>query len=464
METRANYVIVGIFTLVAIVAAFAFVYWTAGVGDRGEVTQLRVRIPGSASGLGRGSSVLFNGVKVGEVQRVFIDVNNPSDAIADTRVDRLTPITSSTQADIGLAGLTGTANIELKGGNLSEPNLLDVAEQEDRVAEIRANPSAVTNLLQTAQSILTRADTVVSELEGFVKDARGPLTDTIHNVEGFSEALNRNSEGIDRFLASVSDLSVTLSGASQKLENTLTSAENILNAVEPQKVEQMVGDAQVFISRLRSSSQNLEQIMAGVDKAVASFKTLSDNATGTLTRVDSVLNNANGILENVDPATVRTALTNIEQASTTINRAANDIAGVTETVNSRRGDIDKFIADASQLADRLNQASVRVDGVLAKLDGLLGSDDAKGVMAELNSTIREFRQVATTLNARMGPITDGLARFSGQGLRDVEAFVNEGRRAMSRIEEAISDLGRNPQRIITGGEGTVRTFDGRTRR
>ena len=84
METRANYVIVGIFTLAAILAAFAFVYWTAAVGDRGETTVLRVRIPGSASGLGRGSAVLFNGVRVGDVRRVYIDVQNPRVAIADT--------------------------------------------------------------------------------------------------------------------------------------------------------------------------------------------------------------------------------------------------------------------------------------------------------------------------------------------------------------------------------------------
>ena len=36
METKANYVIVGIFTLAAILAAFGFVYWTAAIGDRGE--------------------------------------------------------------------------------------------------------------------------------------------------------------------------------------------------------------------------------------------------------------------------------------------------------------------------------------------------------------------------------------------------------------------------------------------
>ena len=119
METRANYVIVGIFTLVAIVAAFAFVYWTSAIGDRGETATLRVRIPGSASGLGRGSAVLFNGVKVGDVRRVYIDVLNPTVAIADAEIDRLTPITKSTQADIGIAGLTGQSNIELKGADLN---------------------------------------------------------------------------------------------------------------------------------------------------------------------------------------------------------------------------------------------------------------------------------------------------------------------------------------------------------
>ena len=129
METKANYVLVGIFTLVAIVAAFAFVYWTAAIGDRGETAILRVRIPGSAAGLGRGSAVLFNGVKVGDVSRVYIDVNDPSIAIADTEIDRLTPLTKSTRADIGIAGLTGQANIELKGANLNEPKLLDEAEE-----------------------------------------------------------------------------------------------------------------------------------------------------------------------------------------------------------------------------------------------------------------------------------------------------------------------------------------------
>ncbi len=166
METRANYVLVGFFTVLVILAAFGFVYWTANIGDRGETAVLRFRIPGSASGLSRGSAVLFNGVKVGDVRRVYLDLSNPSVAIADAEVDRLTPITQSTKADVGLAGLTGTANIELTGGDLNEPNLFDLAEERDTVAEIQASPSAVTNLLQTAQSLLTRLILLCPSLKG----------------------------------------------------------------------------------------------------------------------------------------------------------------------------------------------------------------------------------------------------------------------------------------------------------
>jgi len=457
METRANFVAVGLFTVLTILAAFGFVYWQAAGVDQGETTTLRVRIPGSASGLGRGSSVLFNGVRVGDVRRVFIDVNNPSVAIADTRVDKLTPITPSTVADIGLAGLTGQANIELKGGSTSEQNILQRAEEEGRIAEITANPSAVTNLLQTAQTILTRADNVIASLEGFVGDARTPLLETVQNAQRFSEALGRNADSIDSFLENVGKLSEMLGGASDQLTRTLASAEQLLNSVDRDKVSNIVGNVEELTQRFRESTTELDQIMAGVKTAVASINDLSRNADGAITKVDN-------ILEGVDPAAVRTALTNFQQASTTVNNAVNDVAKVTEKVGARAGDIDGIITDAKELASRLNQASTRVDGVLQKLDGLLGSDDAEGLMADASKTLAAFRQVADTLNARMGTITDGLARFSGSGLRDVEALVRDGRRAIMRIESAVSDLERNPQRIITGGSGTVREYDGRARR
>lgn len=457
METRANYVIVGIFTLITVLAAFGFVWWTAGYGDRGEVATLRFRIHGSASGLVRGSVVLFNGVKVGDVTRVYIDVANPSVAIADAQVDRLTPVTRSTQADVGLAGLTGQANIEMRGGNPDEPTLLDLAEAEGGVAELTANPSAVANLLENAQSLFQRADAVLLQLEGFATDARGPITETLKNVERFSAALGDNADNIDEFLASVGTLSESITAVSGRLETTLAAAEDLISAVDRDQVKQTVANVEQFTARLSSASDNLETLMQGVEAGVASITAFSDSANQTLTRVDA-------IIDSVDPASVRTALTNFEQASTTANAAVNDIGKVAQKVGERAEDIDVIITDAKQLAARLAQASERVDGILVKVDSLLGSDEAGGLMAEASDTLKAFREVADTLNARMGTITDGLARFSGQGLREVDALVRDTRRSINRIERAITDLERNPQRIISGGAGEVREFDGRARR
>lgn len=457
METRANYVIVGIFTLAAIMAAFAFVYWTAAIGDRGETALLRIRIPGSASGLGRGSFVLFNGVKVGDVRRVYIDVQNPNAAIADTEVDRLTPITKSTQADIGIAGLTGQANVELKGANPNEPLLFDEAEESGTVAEIVANPSAVTNLLETAQDIFTRADKVISQLEGFTNDARGPLTDTVRNIQKFSEALAANSDGVDKFLASVSSLSSTLEGASGRLDSTLAAIQDLLGAVDRDRVKDIVANVEATTKNLKQTSDRFDEVLGNVNTAVGSINDFAQKTQGTLARVDKVL-------DGIDPDDVRQALANIQSASENANKAAADIAEVTDKFVKRSDDIDKTISDAQQLAERLNNASTRVDGILAKVDELLGSGEANGVMADARATLNSFKQVADTLNARLGTITDNLARFSGEGLRNVNALVQDSRRSIQRIEEAVTDLQRNPQRILSGGDGEVRQYNGRMRR
>ncbi|ESW64693.1 MCE family protein [Mesorhizobium sp. C277A] len=457
METRANYVIVGIFTLAAILAAFGFVYWTAQIGDRGETAELRVRIQGSASGLGPGSLVLFNGVKVGVVKRVYFDRNDPNAAIATTEIDQTTPLTKSTQADIGIASLAGQVNIELKGADPKEPNLLEEAAKEGRTAEIIANPSAVTNLLQTAQNIFTRADKVLSELEGFTRDVRGPLTQTVKNAQTFSDALARNADGIDKFLTAVSALSDELKGVSGKLDGTLKAAEGLLNAVDKDKIKSIVANVDAVTANLKETSGQLDGVIKNVDTAVGSVNDFAKRTQGTLAKVDNVL-------DGIDPAQVRVALANIQKASENANKAAADIAQVTDKFADRADDIDETIKDAKQLASRLNDASVRVDGILKRVDTLLGSGQADGVMADARDTLKSFKQVADTLNARLGTITDNIARFSGQGLSNVEALVQDSRRSISRIEEAVTDLSRNPQRILSGGDGEVRQFDGRARR
>ena len=67
METRANFIVIGAFTLAAVVGAFMFVMWIAGYGATGAHKRYQIVFNGSVSGLSNGALVLFNGLKVGEV-------------------------------------------------------------------------------------------------------------------------------------------------------------------------------------------------------------------------------------------------------------------------------------------------------------------------------------------------------------------------------------------------------------
>jgi phospholipid/cholesterol/gamma-HCH transport system substrate-binding protein len=244
---------------------------------------------------------------------------------------------------------------------------------------------------------------------------------------------------------------------SGKLDGTLTAAQDLLNSVDRDRVREIVANIDDTTKNLKATSDRFDEVIGNVNTAVGSINDFANKTQGTLARVDKVL-------DGIDPEDVRQALANIAKASDSADKAASDIAEVTHKFANRADDIDQTIRDAKQLAERLNNASVRVDGILAKVDNLLGSGEANGVMADARATLKSFKQVADTLNARLGTITDNLARFSGEGLKNVDALVQDSRRSINRIEQAVTDLQRNPQRILSGGDGEVRQYDGRARR
>jgi phospholipid/cholesterol/gamma-HCH transport system substrate-binding protein len=115
------------------------------------------------------------------------------------------------------------------------------------------------------------------------------------------------------------------------------------------------------------------------------------------------------------------------------------------------------------MANKLNSASTRVDGILIKLDALLGTDNTQSLFAQARDTLASFKSVADNLNTRIGPIADNLQKFSSGGLRDVQSLVNDTRSTIQNLNDTISNFDRNPQRLIFGGEN-VKQYDGRTRR
>ncbi len=115
METRANYALVGLFTLGVIAAGFAFVYWFSGLGGQTKREQVRIVFTGTVTGLGRGSSVLFNGLRVGEVTDIRFNGDDPQRIYVTVDIDRTTPLRADTRARIEAQGLAGVVAIQMLG-------------------------------------------------------------------------------------------------------------------------------------------------------------------------------------------------------------------------------------------------------------------------------------------------------------------------------------------------------------
>ncbi|MEW9615144.1 MlaD family protein [Shinella sp. S4-D37] len=456
METKANYALVGFFTVLVMAAAFAFVYWMSQYGRGGEMAQLAVRIPGSANGLSIGSPVRFNGIPVGSVRSLAIDADDPRFSIAMTEVSTSAPVKQSTTAVLEVQGLTGAAYIELSGGEGADANILREAFDSEIPAVLTAEQSSVTNILSTADKILKRADAAITDIQGFVADARGPLTTTIQNAEQFSGALARNGEKVDQFLQSVGGLSETFRNLSGQLDSTLASVDALIKAVDPKKVEDFVGNVDKVSRDIAAASGDIKTTVEGFRKTAETFDTFGRQATASLDKIDS-------LIAAVDPQKVGGAINDISVATADARKAIASVTGVADRIGAREEDIDQIITDVQQMSGKLNAASTRVDGVLAKLDGFLGEGDSESLFAEAKATLQSIKQAADTLNGRIGPIADGLQRFSGSGLRDIEALVLDTRRTIQNLDGAISGFERNPQRLLFGGE-TVKQYDGRNRR
>ena len=204
-------------------AAFAFVFWTARYGDTANRVPIIISIPGSAAGLTRGSPILFNGIRVGDVTRVALDAQNPQLAFAEAEVDRQTPIKPSTRAALTVQGLTGQAYVELTGGLGTEPNL--ITEDMTDPLVINADPSFFTDVAASTRALLARADTVLEQIDRVTDDIGSPLVETVRNAETFTGALAARTDEIDAFLASVGEMGTAINQIATRADPLLARIE-----------------------------------------------------------------------------------------------------------------------------------------------------------------------------------------------------------------------------------------------
>jgi phospholipid/cholesterol/gamma-HCH transport system substrate-binding protein len=203
METKANYVLVGVFTLAVIAAVCGFVYWFSRTGASRDHAVYRAVFEGSVSGLRRGSSVLFNGIKYGEVSNLKLDADDPHKVVATLTVERQTPVRADTKVTLEYQGLTGAASVALKGGAQTAP-ALEAGNNE--FPTLYAEPGAGQDLAQSAREMMGHIDGVVQKIDSFLADSDAGLRATVRNMETFTDALAHKSDRIDNILAGLEKL------------------------------------------------------------------------------------------------------------------------------------------------------------------------------------------------------------------------------------------------------------------
>lgn len=455
METKANYTIVGFFVLLVVAASAGFIYWMEAYGRQGPIAELVVRIPGSANGLSIGSAVRFNGIQVGTIKQLQIDPEDPRFTIARTQVKADTPVHSSTVAKLELSGLTGSGYIELTAAGQKGPNILQVALDNDTYAELTADRSSLANLLATADQIMKRLDDTVTQVQGVVDNISTPLTQTVSNVESFTKVLADNSDEIESFLSAAGDMSKTIKGVSETLNTALTSVNKLVEAVDADQVKSIVDNAETITTNVASASENIQKVVDQFDDTLATYQDFGEQAHTAFTQL-------NKIVSSVDPEKVSTSVDDFATVMDEAKAATASIRNIADNVNARSDDIDSAIANASQLTEKLNTASTRLNSVLTKVDDMLGSDDASSLTDQARKTLTAVQEVAETLNARIGPIMANIDSFSGAGLRDVTGLVNDTRRAVDNLNRTVDMINRDPQKLLFGGQ-SVKSYDGRNR-
>jgi phospholipid/cholesterol/gamma-HCH transport system substrate-binding protein len=250
METKANYVLIGAFTLATAAFLLLFGLWAAKYSSDRDWQEYRVIFSEPVTGLTEGSSVQYNGIAVGTVETLNLDPKDPRRVIALLKIKADTPVKVDTRAKLSITGLTGVPFIQLTGGSPGARTL--ASGDRDEIPVIQAEASALQNIADTANRLVSRMDEVLSEenvkrindtlahieaLTGAVADQREDLRALIVNARQSSEQLSKTLattntavEDVDRELVDkLPSLIAKLDGTLTKLDSAAGGANAILN-------------------------------------------------------------------------------------------------------------------------------------------------------------------------------------------------------------------------------------------
>lgn len=294
METKANYVLIGAFTLLISIGLLVFGLWAAKYSSDRTWQNYRVLFNEAVTGLSVGSPVQFNGISVGSITRLSIAPDDPRQVIALIRVESTTPIKTDTRAKMAITSLTGPSIIQLSGGTPGAKRLVDVSK--DEVPIVLTEPSALQNITDTAGQIAQRLDKMLSE------ENIAHVTTTLKNLDEISGSLSNRDQGLEALLVSARD-------AARNLDKTLATTNGTIQRLDQNLVQQLppiLDKLETTLGKLDSAAGNADLILGENRTAINSFASDGLGQLGpTLTELRGLIRDLRQVSDRLEGSPAR---------------------------------------------------------------------------------------------------------------------------------------------------------------
>ena len=250
METRANYVLIGGFTLLASIFLLLFALWAAKISSDRNWREYQVVFTEAVTGLTEGGSVQYNGIGVGTVDKLSLDRDDARRVIALLKLKADTPVKVDTRAKLSQQGITGVPFIQLTGGS---PQALRLEPNDNGdIPIIRTEPSALQNIADTANRLVARMDQLLSE-ENIKR-----VSETLDHIEQATGAVSDNREDIAALIANARQ-------ATETLNATLATANGSIERIDRDVVRQLPA----LMDKLDSTVGKLDSVAGNANAMIA---------------------------------------------------------------------------------------------------------------------------------------------------------------------------------------------------
>jgi phospholipid/cholesterol/gamma-HCH transport system substrate-binding protein len=258
METKANYLMIGGFVLGVLAFAFIFVFWISNFAGGGK--RYKIVFETSVAGLTSGSSVSFNGIKVGEVQSFALDPEDGRKVQVLISVDDMTPVRQDSRARIVSLGLTGGSGIQITPGTPKSPLL--VATDDDPIPTIEAGLGGG-GLFDAAPAALNSANAFIRRLDDLVAKNEDSVNSTMTNVDEFTTMLKDQNEKISQTIEHLEAASKSFNELATKLDANVDGLS--------QQAKQGLQNFNATMDQARTAAVTLNRILEKFEQSPTGF-------------------------------------------------------------------------------------------------------------------------------------------------------------------------------------------------